>query len=262
MPDLFGSIQQFAVCMLIMLGAQLIYATVGFGAGMFAVALMALVLPDLADIVVMLLILTLIAEISVLARSWRHIESRMLVWLIPGLLIGLWLGTKILIAADMSLLKQILGFVVAGTGAYFFYESRTGNQKQDSAGSRPRMFRGAGWFSLPVGLFSGVLGAIFGTGGPPVIVFLRACRLNKTAFRSTIMTYFLSMSILRAGVYSTTGLLTADRALAAVMLLPGTIAGIILGVILHERISERQFGYVVAILLVILGALLAAGLGR
>ena len=124
------------------------------------------------------------------------------------------------------------------------------------------MFPRAGWLSLPVGLFSGVLGAIFGTGGPPVIVFLRTCRLDKTAFRSTIMTYFLSMSILRAGIYSTTGLLTADRALAAVMLLPGSIAGIIIGIIIHERISESQFRYVVAILLVGLGVLLAAGLGR
>lgn len=262
MPDLFGGIQQFVLCMLIMLGAQLIYATVGFGAGMFAVAVMALVLPDLAGIVVVLLILTFIAEIWVLTRSWRHIEFRLLVWLIPGLLVGLWLGTRVLINADVSLLKQILGFVVGGTGLYFFYENRIGNRKEDSTGNNPRMFPGARWISLPVGLLSGALGAIFGTGGPPVIIFLRACRLNKTPFRSTMMTFFLTMSLLRAGIYSTTGLLTADRALAAVMLLPGSMAGIIIGVIIHERISESQFRYMVAILLVVLGALLAAGLGR
>ena len=262
MPDFFGSIQILVICMLIMLGAQLIYATVGFGAGMFAVALMALVLPDLAGIVVILLILTFIAELWVLARSWRHIEVRVLAWPIPGLLAGLWLGTRVLITADVGLLKQILGFVVSGTGLYFVYESRIENRKQDSTNNSLSKPPRAGWFSLPVGLLSGVLGAIFGTGGPPVIVFLRAYRLNKTPFRSTIMMYFLTMSLLRAGIYSTTGLLTADRALAAVMLLPGSIAGIIIGISIHERISESQFRYVVAVLLVILGVLLAAGLGR
>ncbi len=262
MPELFGSMGHFVVCMLIILGAQLIYATVGFGAGMFAVALMALVLPDLAGIVVVLLILTFIAEIWILARSWRHIEFRILTWLIPGLLVGLWIGTRVLITADVSLLKQILGFVICGTGLYFVYESRMENRNRGSSGGSPHMFPGAGWISLPVGLVSGALGAVFGTGGPPVIVFLRACRLSKTPFRSTIMMYFLSMSLLRAGIYSTTGLLTLDRALAAIMLIPGSIAGIVIGVIIHERISESQFRYVVAIVLVVLGVLLAAGLGR
>ncbi len=92
MPDLFGNLPSFVACALIMAGAQLIYATVGFGAGMFAVALMAIVLPDLTDAVVVLLILTFVTEVWVLIRAWRLARTRLLGWLAPGMAVGLWLG--------------------------------------------------------------------------------------------------------------------------------------------------------------------------
>ncbi len=262
MPDLFGNLLSFIACVLIMAGAQLIYATVGFGAGMFAVALMALVLPDLTGVVVVLLILTFVTEVWVLTRAWRQARIRLLGWLVPGMAVGLWLGTRVLVTTDVSLLKRFLGLVVMGAGLYFMFENRVRHGDQNLMRSEARLPPKAPWISLPVGLLSGVLGAMFGTGGPPVIIFLRACRLNKAAFRSTILVYFLLMSLLRAGAYAKADLVTVDRAVAAAWLLPGSVAGIIVGTIIHDRISERLFSHVVSVLLVMLGVLLVAGVGR
>lgn len=262
MPDLFENLPLFAACALIMAVAQLIYATVGFGAGMFAVALLALLLSDLTGVVVVLLILTLVTEVWVLARTWRQARIRLLGWLVPGMIVGLWLGTKILVTTDVSLLKQFLGVVVAGAGLYFILEYRA--RHGDPQPIRNELFRAKlrPWVSLPVGLLSGLLGGLFGTGGPPVIIFLRVSRLDKGTFRSTILAYFLLMSLLRAGTYAGADLLTVDRAVAAACLLPGSVAGIILGMIIHNRISERQFSQAVSVLLVLLGVLLVAGAGR
>ena len=261
MPDLFVNLPSLVACILIMAGAQLIYATVGFGAGMFAVSLMALVLPDLTGIVVVLLILTFVTEVWVLARDWPRAKIRLLGWLVPGVVLGLWLGTRVLVTSDVSVLKRFLGLVVVGAGVYFIVDNRV--RQSDQSPVKGELLRPiAWWISLPVGLLSGVLGAMFGTGGPPVIIFLRSCRLDKAAFRSTILTYFLLMSLLRAGTYTTAGLLTADRAWAAAFLLPGSLAGIIIGTIIHDRISERRFSQVVSALLVVLGVLLLAGAGR
>lgn len=262
MPDLFGNLPSFIACVLIMAAAQLIYATVGFGAGMVAVALMALVLPDLTGIVVVLLILTFVTEVWVLARNWRQAKIRLWGWLVPGMAGGLWLGTQVLVTTDVSLLKRLLGLVVVGSGLYFIIENRVRNGDQNLMKAEARLPPKASWISLPVGLLSGFLGGVFGTGGPPVIVFLRACRLDKGAFRSTILLYFMLMSLLRAGIYTTADLLTVDRALAAALLLPGSVAGIIIGTIIHDRMSERRFSQAVSVLLVVLGILLTAGAGR
>ncbi len=262
MPELFVNLPSFVACVLIMAGAQLIYATSGFGAGMFAVALMALVLPDLTGIVVVLLILTFVTEVWVLARTWRRAKIHLLGWLVPGMAAGLWLGTQILVTTDVSLLKRFLGLVVIGAGLYFTLEHRARPGYQNRAENEAPVSLKVPWISLPIGLLSGLLGATFGTGGPPVIIFLRAHSLDKAAFRSTILTYFLLMSLLRAGTYAKADLVTVDRAVAAALLLPGSLAGIIIGMVIHNRISERQFSQVVSLLLVVLGVLLVAGVGR
>ena len=39
MPELFPNLPTYVFCALVMAGAQLLYATVGFGAGMFSIAI-------------------------------------------------------------------------------------------------------------------------------------------------------------------------------------------------------------------------------
>ena len=104
MPELYPDLLTFIACCLIMTGAQLIYATVGFGAGMFAVALLAMILPDLAGAVAVLLILTFVTEVSVLAQAWRETRLRLLLGLVPTMAIGLWVGTQVLLEGRVDFL--------------------------------------------------------------------------------------------------------------------------------------------------------------
>ncbi len=271
MPPLFPDWPTFALCALIMAAAQLIYATVGFGAGMFSVALLALVLPDLAPAVATLMVLTFVTEVWVLAHSWRQARGRLLIGLLPTMALGLWLGTHVLATADVSGLKRGLGFVVAAAGAWFLFQhQRAGRAPTYPAADEPRpepaspvtARRRRGWSALPAGLVSGVLAGMFGTGGPPVIVFLRAYGLDKGAFRATILWYFLIMSLVRAVTYTREGLLTTAELYAALWLLPASLIGMGLGMVVHHRVSERQFSLAVAVLLVLLGVLLVVGVGR
>jgi uncharacterized membrane protein YfcA len=261
MPELFPSIPLFILCALIVAAAQLIYATAGFGAGMFSVALLALVLPDLAGAVATLLLITLVTEITVLARAWRQANLRLLLGLLPTTAIGMWLGTEWLAGGDTSGLRRLLGGVVAAAGLWFLFEAWT--HHAIAAGNAPPAPRRMGWgraaWSVPAGLVAGTLAGLFGTGGPPVIIFLRSFRLDKGAFRATLLWYFLLMSALRVTTYVRAGLLTGNELRAAAWLLPGAIAGTALGMIIHGRLSERRFAQAVAGLLVLLGALLVLG---
>lgn len=264
MPDLFPSMPIFIICCLIMAGGQLIYATVGFGAGMFSISLLALVLPDLAGAVATLLLITLVTEVSVLLRVWREARIRLLLGLLPTTALGMWLGTQILLAGDPAGLKRVLGCVVLLAGGWFLYqEIRYGtppNGRRPAHTQQPPGKRA--WWSVPAGLLAGVLGGLFGTGGPPVIVFLRGYGLAKGAFRATILWYFLCMSAMRGASYTWEGVLTTRELMAAVWLLPASILGTLAGVVVHNWLSERLFGTLVAALLMALGLLLIVSGGR
>jgi uncharacterized membrane protein YfcA len=268
MPELFPSVLLFLLSGLIVAGSQLIYATVGFGAGMFSIALLAMLLPDLAAAVATLFLLTFLTEAWVLLRSWRLARVKLLLSLLPTAAIGLWLGSELLAAGSTPSLKRWLGVVVAAAGGWFLFAwNRRGSETTPQTGSpdtgaRPVKLGRLTWLSLPAGFAAGTLAGLYGTGGPPVIILLQSFRLDKGTFRATLLWFFLLMSILRGASYLRIGLLTLDELMAAIWLLPFSVAGMLLGMVMHHRISERQFRSAVSVLLVILGILLAVIGGR
>lgn len=262
MPDLFPDTTAFVLCCLIIAGAQLIYATAGFGAGLFAVVLLAIVLPDLRGAIATLYVLTFLTEIWVVIHCWRDAQVRLLAALLPTTAVGLWIGTKILAAGDVGWLKSLLGVLVFLAGAWFMIEQRRRRSDVDEPdatriGAITSKRKRFGVVPCAVvGFFAGGLGGLFGTAGPPVVALLRGYRLDKGAFRATLISYFLVMSVLRGPVYLNRGLLTLETLTAALWLLPASIVGTILGMIVHRRISERHFASAIPVLLVVLGLLL------
>ena len=102
-PELFPDGPTFALCSLIMIGAQLLYAAVGFGAGMFSITLLAMLLPDLAGAVATLFLLTLVTELWVLSKAWRKGNVRLLFGLLPSTVIGMWIGSQLLVTGPVLL---------------------------------------------------------------------------------------------------------------------------------------------------------------
>ncbi len=268
MPELFPDVLTLLTCMLIVACAHLVYATVGFGAGMLAVSLMAIVLPDLAGAVVALLIINFISEIVVLRYVWRHARIVLVLGLLPGISVGLWLGANLLASGDAGSLKRLLGVVVSATGACLLCSgslqfrglkavSESASNLVADSGYRDRW----SWTVL-AGLASGALCGIFGIGGPPVVVCLRAYRLDKATFRATLLGLFLIMSVLRFSVYTCRGMISAAHFSAAAWLLPASMLGMLAGMRLHNHLSERRFSGAVAVILIVLGVLLLAGSAR
>jgi len=266
MPILFPTTFAYLASLAVIALAMFVYATVGFGAGMVAVALLAFVLPDLAGTVAVLMVLTFAAEVSVLARNWRRADGRVLAGLVLPMAAGLWLGTGVLIGGDVGLLKRLLGAVVAAAGAWFLHAERA-RPAAVASPAPPRVLSLASrrvreLAAVPVGFVSGLLGGMFGTGGPPVIILLRGYRLDKATFRATLLAFFMLMTCVRAPLYWHNGMLTADVLLAALWLAPGAALGIVAGMNAHHRISERKFAVVVAVLLILLGLALLVRGGR
>ncbi|HPA80235.1 MAG TPA: sulfite exporter TauE/SafE family protein, partial [Thermoanaerobaculales bacterium] len=114
------------------------------------------------------------------------------------------------------------------------------------------------WTAPPVGLVSGVLTGLFGTGGPPLIFYSQLKGDDKTTFRGTLMAIFLLMTVVRVPSYAAFGLITAPRVWSSLALVPAAVLGAAVGDRIHLRVDEATFRRLVSIALVTIGATLLA----
>ena len=241
---IFESIPQFVVVCLILAVAEMVYVLLGFGAGLIAVGTMALLVPELMDAVVLLLLVNLPAELYVVRSSWQKISWRGVMVIFIGVGIGIPLGTWWLRWGDARFLLVVLGVFLVAVGAVFlFIRSRPSN-------------RIPGWAAAPIGVVSGVLTGLFGTGGPPLILYYQLSGSDKAAFRGNLMAIFLLMTTVRVPSYAAFGLITAPRLWSALAVLPAVIAGALVGNSIHLRIEETTFRRLVSAALLIIGLLL------
>ncbi len=245
MPEtIFSTPLEYAATCAILIVAQLVYVLMGFGSGLITVGSLALLFPAIHDVVVLQLLINLPAEVLVVWKGWREVRWRPIAALGVGIGLGIPVGTRILKVGDPSLVLAILGGFLVLVGIVFL---------RLPAGGR---WQPPGWLAAPSGLVSGVLTGLFGTGGPPLIIWYHLSAGNKAAFRSNLMTIFLLMTLVRVPNYVFEGLVTTPRLLSSVAVLPAVLLGAWLGNRLHLRISESRFRLLVSVLLVAIGLML------
>ena len=245
MPQvIFHSVPEYLVACLVMAVAQMVYVLFGFGSGLISVGLLALVFPSLQDVVVMLLLVNLPAEMFVVLRSWKVVAWGGVAALCAGIFVGIPVGTAVLQGGEASFVLTLLGGFLVAAGSVFLAFPE-GRRVRWPAGVAP-----------PVGLLSGVLTGLFGTGGPPLILYYQLSGVAKEAFRGSFMTIFLLKTLVRVPSYALGGLLTVPRIWSGLAVLPAVLLGIWLGNRIHLRISESKFRRAVSIALVAIGVLL------
>jgi hypothetical protein len=112
------------------------------------------------------------------------------------------------------------------------------------------------WAAPSTGSVAGVLAGLFGTGGPPLIVYYRLAGIPKAAFRGSLMAIFLLITIVRVPAYFGAGLVTGPRLLSALAVAPAILLGGWLGHRIHLELSETAFQRCVSAALIAIGALL------
>ncbi|MGB6337662.1 MAG: sulfite exporter TauE/SafE family protein [Thermoanaerobaculia bacterium] len=247
---IFDSIPQFMLVCLILAAAEAVYVLLGFGAGLISVGTMALLLPELKDAVVLLLLVSLPAELWVVRSSWRRISWRGVLVIFVGVALGIPLGTLWLKFGEARFLLILLGvFLVAVGGVFLFLRA-------------PRARRLPPWAAAPIGVASGVLTGLFGTGGPPLILYFQLSGTDKAAFRGNLMAIFLLMTTVRVPAYAAFGLITTPRLWSALAVLPAVLLGAVAGNSIHLRIEESTFRRLVSVALLVIGLLLLIPAGR
>jgi uncharacterized membrane protein YfcA len=109
------------------------------------------------------------------------------------------------------------------------------------------------WWSVPAGSLGGMIGTLYGTGGPFYVIYLKFRKIDKTQFRATFATIFLLDGAGRLTGYLFTGFFTMDLILMMAVSIPLMIIGMFIGGRIHTNMSQQTFQRAISILLVFSG---------
>jgi len=242
--SVFSSLPEYLGICLVLILAETVYVSFGFGAGLIAVGLSAAIHPEIKDISVILLLINLPIEILVVRRSWSKIQWPKVLMICLGVLLGVPLGTWILTISESTTVLTVLGGVLVIVGFSFLFLPHH------------IRVRWTQWSAPPTGLISGILGGLFGVGGPPVIIYFQLSGVDKAVFRGSLMAIFLLIAIVRVPSYIVSGLITESRLWSAILVAPAVMLGAFLGSHIHIHLSEETFKRIVSVVLVLIGLLL------
>ncbi|WP_296949203.1 TSUP family transporter [uncultured Massilia sp.] len=228
--------------------AYAVFTLVGFGSALVASGPLAMVMAPSRVIP----LLALLDFFGAATRGWR--ARRDVAWtefrhLFPGMLAGQCLGITVLARAGTAFTLAALGLFVAGQGLRGLL-ARPGNTAR-----APR------WPFLH-GLFGGLLGGLFGSGGFVYAAWLERRLENRSAFRATQAVLIALSTVWRIVLCLSLGLLDARLLLTALCFVPAVLLGVLAGRRIDLRLGRAQLFAVLNVLLVASGVgLLARAVG-
>ncbi|MBW8307835.1 MAG: sulfite exporter TauE/SafE family protein [Thiobacillus sp.] len=232
------SLEQIAATAAILLAAYFIRGITGFGSGLISVPLLALFLP-LKFVVPLILLLDFTASIVIGGLNLKRVKLVEVGVLIPFGIVGVILGTSLLVNLPPEpMLIALAAFV------FVFAMRSLLNLHGDKLISR-------GW-AVPASLTGGTVGALFGTGGPPYVIYLSHRIRDKSELRATFSALFFTEGLTRIGSFLVAGLLmTASVWVAFFAALPLVLGALYLGGRVHVGISPAQMARLVGVLLLV-----------
>ena len=237
------TVAAYAILLFGALAGGFVSGLAGFGTALMALGIWLWVLPP-AVAVPLVLICSVIAQISTLRSVWNSIDFT-LVWpFVIGGLIGVPLGTRLIAHADPNVFKLTVGIFLLIFPTLLYFQRKNmaiafGGKAADGA----------------VGFAGGILGGLAGLSGPLPILWASIRGWSKEErrgifqiFNGTVLAASLAMQI-------ATGFVKVEVYWLALIAFPGTIIGAWIGARIYHALSDRHFGDIV------LGLLFLSGLG-
>ncbi len=222
--------------------AYLVRGICGFGSGLIAIPLLTLMYP-LKTVVPLVVFLDLIGSGAQALSSRKHIDWKVLWPLLPATLVGIALALYFFTHVDTSTLSVALGVFVMCFALYQLMPVPS--------------LTGGPIVAAPFGLLGGLVGTLFGTGGPMYTMYFSMRQLGKAEFRANYSFYFLIDGFFRMAVYVFgLSLLRVEwMSLLALAFVPFAV-GLYAGGKVHHEIDPMIFKKLISLVLLASGAAL------
>lgn len=235
MPEEF-SLAQILLSFAIIVLAFLIRGVAGFGSGLVAIPLLALMFP-LAMVVPVVGLLDYLAASGHGMKHRKSISWSSILPLLPFTLAGIVTALYLFKTLDADLLRRALGVFVLLFAAYTLL-------------NRAQTLRGSRYWAIPGGFAGGFISALFGTGGPFYVIYLRLMNLDKQVFRATAAAIFLIDGSSRIVGYFVSGFYSMQLIIIVALAIPVMWLGLYIGEHIHTSLSQQDFQRGISLILI------------
>lgn len=228
----------------IYIGATFFFSTfvqgfTSFGFSLVAIPLLTLFL-DAKLIIIITVTYSLVINSIIIRRYYRDAKMKKILPLLVSAIIFTFVGVSYLDVIDEYMLKMIIGVLLVVIGIINNFGIRFNLKKPEK-------------YFLPVGAVSGVLNGVGGISGPPVLVFLSNIDLNRSQFKATLSSYFLTLNIVAILTYTYKGFYTPENLKIIWTYLPHVVIGTAIGVYASTKVDEKLFKKIINIAIPVMG---------
>jgi len=220
--------------------AAFVQATTGFG---FAIIIMALwpLLMTVPDATQLLLFASIVTILYIAIKYWRHINFKIVTIPLVLALAGTYLGMSFLLSIDNAVALKVIGGLLILLAVYFLVFS-----------DRIRIPENI-WSASLAGISCGLMSGFFNISGPPIVLYYSAAAKDKKEYTGTVQFLFTVIILFKiVYLYLKRGLPEMVLANTPVVVV-GSIAGMLLGLRLFDRLSTSMVRRMVYILMIAAG---------
>jgi uncharacterized membrane protein YfcA len=228
-----------------LLFAAFVKGTTGMGFPLIATPTVALLL-DIRIAITILLLPNIVMDITQLARGGFPIAVlQRFAWFLVATIIGVFLGTKILVTLPLWILNFCLSVMVL-----MFV---TSNWLRFEFTIPPRFEK---ILSVPTGFIGGVLNGMTNAAGPAIAIYLYSLKLQKREFIKSIATMFIITKVSQLVAVSTWNLFNRSTLLLSLQVTLYVLLGFYAGLKTQDRVNQQMFNRGLLLLLFCVGATL------
>lgn len=237
----------------------------GGGTGILVTPMLASILPA-KEAVGLMLPLLFATDIMALFHYWGKWNRRNVLFLVPGALVGILIGTMILGIIPDIYLKKFIGAMACIFGIFQGVRSlraRADARSREEQRDRSDAPAPARWirylYGTVAGMTTGIISTLAHIGGVITTMYLLPQGLSNQAFVGTCTAVYFLINLMKIGPYIKLGLLSGPVLRQDLLLLPAIAAGVIIGIAINKRISQKLFSSIVLVLVLITGIKLLVG---
>ncbi|NCG17814.1 MAG: TSUP family transporter [Rhodobacterales bacterium] len=234
---------------LVMLTAQLVKATTGFGAGLVAIPALS-ILWGTADAMAVLACTETVAGVGLLAGVRNDLNPKLVLLSVGLLLPAMWVGTGLQLVLSVESVRGVLAVLVFVFGLQMVW-----NPVVHGKGRGEPLPKAAYTTGAIASVAGGILGGLVGAFGPPLVVWCRRW-LDDAHMRAHLIAVFFPTSVVLPLMLWMRGALSEHVPFRfGLMLIPMGV-GAWLGTRLAPLLTPAQFGRAVGVLLLACAGLL------
>ena len=241
--------ERVGIAILVIAFAGVVKAVTGLGIPVVGTPILAAVYGDLPLIVVIMNIPTLLASGYFVWRTWHGVReaARALAPLVPFGVLGVVLGSRLLVSVPPQILAGLLACVIATFVVTSWLRGAPTADRPTTARVAPL-----------VGFAAGGLQGSSGASGPLITMYLLRRPISRDAFFLAANAVFFVYDATQFLTLLSLGQFSADRVTVALLACVPLFTGIALGQVVARRVDDRAFRQAVLALLAVTAVGLAA----